>query len=378
MNLEEEERRKRAILDKLSSGPMRWNPTVIDDSQLEKQKMRGSGFEDIREDPTYASAQRDTLSRFGEIADKGYTVSEEAAMQRARSEANRDDASRRAAILQQMNMRGGGGGGAALAAQLASADSAAERESQAAADALAQGQQRSLSALQQRGAMARGMSQDEYTKQARSAQARDEMQRFNSGLTQAFQQNNMQAKNQAGQYNAGAANNWAMDTGKMNYDDAVQSQNRKIAEDAERKKAKAKRQSGIGSALGGIAGGIIGTTIAPGLGTAAGASAGAAVGQGLGDYFSDERMKKNVKPIEEMDIDEFMAALGPKKYKYKNDDIDQPMRLGVMAQDLEGSELGDDIVSDTDDGKMLDTQNLMGAILAAIKRLDNKKADREG
>ena len=378
MNLDEEERRKRQILERLSAGPQRWNPTVLDESELEKQKIRGSGFDNIQEDPAYASAQRDTLNRFGEIADKGYTVAEEAAMQRARSEANRDDASRRAAILQQMNMRGGGGGGAALAAQLASADSAAERESQAAADAMAQGQMRSLSALQQRGSMARGMSQDEYTKQARAAEAKDQMQKFNSGLTQAFQQGNMQAQNQAGQYNTGAGNQWTMDTSKMNYDDAVQTQNRKIYEDQERKKAKAKKQGGMGAMIGGIGGGIAGAYAGGPAGAASGASAGSQVGQSMGEYFSDERLKKQAEPISEMDIDDFMAALGPKKFRYKEEDESEPKHLGVMAQDLEDSELGEEIVNDTDDGKMLDTQNLLGAILAAIKRLDNKKADREG
>lgn len=378
MNLAEEERRKREILERLGKGPRTFTPVTLDETDLEDMRLQGSAYDEVTLDPSLRRVQMDAIDRFGEIADKGYTDAEAAAMQRARTEANRDDASRRASIAQQMQMRGGGGGGAELAMALQSADMAAERESQAAMDAAARGQQRGLEALRQRGAMAASLSDDEWQQKARAADARDQIQRFNSNLTQSFRQGNMQAQNQAGQWNAGAQNDWNWNTSKLGYDDAVQSQNRKIAEDQARKEAKRRKNAGMLGTAGAIAGGVIGTTIAPGLGTAAGATLGQSLGSGLGDVFSDERLKKNIGDLSPDDVDEFIASLQPKKFDYgfESREGSGPSRVGVIAQDVEENPIGSRVVKDTPDGKALDDDNLLGAILASLKRLDDKKRDK--
>jgi hypothetical protein len=51
-------------------------------------------------------------------------------------------------------------------------------------------------------------------------------------------------------------------------------------------------------------------------------------------------------------------------------------RVGVMAQDIEESPIGAVIVEETPHGKVLDTQNLIGAMLGSIKRLDEKKRNK--
>lgn len=437
-NLAAEEKRKRDILDRLARGPREWQPVTLDENDLQRMKLdEGSAFDDIKGDPALRAAQMEAIDRFGEIADKGYTVAEEAAMQRARTEANRDDASRRASILQQMQMRGGGGGGAELAMQLSSADSAAERESQAALDAAAKGQARGLEAMRQRGSMAASLSDDEWQQKARAAEARDQIQRFNSGLTQNFLQGRATAQNQAGQFNAGQQNQWGWNTAELDYNDAVQDQNRKIAEDQARKEAKRKKNSGMMGTVGAIAGGVIGTSVAPGLGTAAGATLGQQLGSGLGDVYSDKNLKKNIGEIPSHEIDAFIQGLHPKKFDYdfeswerpeakeepslldtilgelekardaktkanriadkmgvdmrmefanktkgavkslfQDDDEGEPSRVGVIAQDLEENPIGSRVVKDTPEGKALDDDNLLGAILASLKRLDEKKRDK--
>lgn len=421
-NLAAEEKRKREILDRLARGPREWQPVTLDENDLQRMKLdEGSAFDDIKGDPALRAAQMEAIDRFGEIADKGYTVAEEAAMQRARTEANRDDASRRASILQQMQMRGGGGGGAELAMQLSSADSAAERESQAALDAAAKGQARGLEAMRQRGSMAASLSDDEYQQKARAAEARDQIQKFNAGLTQNFLQGRATAQNQAGQWNAGQQNNWNWNTSELDYNDAVQAQNRKIAEEQDKRKRKQQQMSGMLSGAGAVAGGIIGSTVAPGVGTMGGAALGSAAGEGLASIFSDERAKENIKKVESTDIDDFLSSLSPKNFDYKaeikkaydahhdaqkralghevgmrmemarkvkkglgpvggflfgDNDGDEPSRVGVMAQDIEKTPMGERIVKEGPAGKELDEDNLLGAILASLKRLDEKKKDK--
>jgi hypothetical protein len=373
-NLAAEEKRKRDILDRLARGPREWTPVTLDENDLERMQLdERTAFDDIRTDPALRAAQMEAIDRFGEIADQGYTVAEEAAMQRARTEANRDDASRRASIRQQMQMRGGGGGGAELAMMLSSADSAAERESQAALDAAARGQARGLEAMRARGSMAASLSDDEYQQKARAAEARDQIQRFNAGLTQNFLQGRATAQNQAGQWNAGQQNSWNWNSSELDYNDAVQNQNRKIAEEQEKRKRKQQRMNGALGGIGAVAGGIIGSTVAPGVGTMGGAALGSAAGEGLASIFSDERGKENIERVEPEDIDEFLSSIAPKNFDYK---AGGKNRVGVMAQDIEQSPMGGRIVREGPAGKELDEDNLLGAILASLKRLEDKKRNK--
>lgn len=449
MNIDEELRRRKEILDRLKKGPQNWNPEQATAEDQINSRLSGTAFDQINRDPRLERDQMDTLSRLGDISRDGYTMEEAAAMARARSEANRDDASRRASILQQMRMRGGGGGGAELAAQLASADSAAERESQASMDAAANGQRRQLQALLQRGQMAGQMSRQNFDEQSRQAEARDRLNEFNARVSGEFAKNRIDNANRAGQWNAGQNNDWNMKTSEIDYTDATQDMNRKIAEEQERQKRKAQKRSGLGGALGGIAGGVIGGIYGGPMGAGAGASVGQAAGSAI---FSDERMKKDVDDADPNDFDDFIESIKPKNFNYKeglqeamrgdvqrdtsaamdraallrnmfggtrdvmkqgipqalNDlhianrikdekqqevssllspmailrklldkgPYNQPERVGVMAQDIEGTPVGAMVVHDTPMGKVLDTDNLMGAVLGSIKRLDDKKRDK--
>lgn len=97
---------------------------------------------------------------------------------------------------------------------------------------------------------------------------------------------------------------------------------------------------------------------------------------------SDERGKKNVKNGAK-DVDSFLNALAAKNYEYK--DASKPgtapgKRVGIMAQDLEQSDMGKTLVKNTPQGKMVDTVQGFGAVLAAqaelhkrIKALEGKK-----
>lgn len=92
---------------------------------------------------------------------------------------------------------------------------------------------------------------------------------------------------------------------------------------------------------------------------------------------SDERVKKDIKPGEH-DIKSFLDNLSAHSYEYKNPS--QPgaspgEHTGVMAQELEKSKVGSQMVMDTPNGKMVDYAKGLPAILAAQAEL-NKRLDK--
>lgn len=109
-----------------------------------------------------------------------------------------------------------------------------------------------------------------------------------------------------------------------------------------------------------------------GIGQVAAASS---MGGGKGTS-SDENMKKDIKPANAAkDLEAFVGAL--KSYDYKYKDTSKPgtsegKQTGVMAQDLEKSDIGKQAVIDTPEGKMVDYNKLMPAMLASIVELNKK------
>lgn len=104
---------------------------------------------------------------------------------------------------------------------------------------------------------------------------------------------------------------------------------------------------------------------------------------GAAALMSDERQKENVSDAK-ADTKKFLDALSAKSYNYKNANLPGAApgrRVGIMAQDLEKSEMGKALVQDGPDGvKRIDTVQGFGAVLAAqaelnkrLKALERKK-----
>ncbi len=114
---------------------------------------------------------------------------------------------------------------------------------------------------------------------------------------------------------------------------------------------------------------------APGiLGTALQAAGPIAAIAGM---LSDERQKTNISDARS-EIDEMLDALSPKSYEYKDEKYGKGRRAGIMAQDLERSEAGKQIVSETSIGKMLDVNKALSAALASSARLNERVRKLEG
>lgn len=96
---------------------------------------------------------------------------------------------------------------------------------------------------------------------------------------------------------------------------------------------------------------------------------------GLGTkLFSDARGKKGIRNADD-EARELVRAISAKSFSYKDADAPGAMdgeNLGILAQDLERSEAGRRIVSDTPHGKMVDKDKALMAALAALGSMDKR------
>lgn len=111
---------------------------------------------------------------------------------------------------------------------------------------------------------------------------------------------------------------------------------------------------------------------------------GSALSAGIGAFFSDVRLKHNIDEVSDDEIDNFLKHASPKMFDYDEEAVEEGAprgrQMGVMAQDLEKSEMGREMVEDTDEGKMVSGEQTIGALLAIaanqnkrIKKLEGEK-----
>jgi hypothetical protein len=92
---------------------------------------------------------------------------------------------------------------------------------------------------------------------------------------------------------------------------------------------------------------------------------------------SDKRSKKGISDISDNELDEFLSAVKPKTFDYKNPETSGTAggrRVGFMMQDVDDTKLGKAITRKTPDGKMAyDKENLNSIMLAALAREHQRK-----
>lgn len=96
----------------------------------------------------------------------------------------------------------------------------------------------------------------------------------------------------------------------------------------------------------------------------AASGAGMAAGAAL---FSDERLKEDITPVSQEDLNELREKVKAYKFKYKDKKHGSGEFVGVMAQELEQTRLGKNLVSYNQEGlRYIDTQKLMSLLLASL------------
>ena len=88
------------------------------------------------------------------------------------------------------------------------------------------------------------------------------------------------------------------------------------------------------------------------------------------NILSDIRAKTDVKPVRKIDVEEFLNGITGVKYRYKGKKDKQG---GVIAQDLEKSEMGKGMVHENEDGlKEIDANQLLGGIAASVGNINDR------
>lgn len=96
----------------------------------------------------------------------------------------------------------------------------------------------------------------------------------------------------------------------------------------------------------------------------------AAGGGGYLAAASDETLKADIEDGTQAIVD-FLNELVPKKFRYSEEN-DGESRVGIMAQDLEKSALGKQLVINAKHGKMVDVTQSIGALLAGQGNMNQR------
>lgn len=228
---------------------------------------------------------------------------------------------------------------------------------------------------------------------ALDAQLETEVSRFNAQQIQSANQFNVEARLRAmgmdDQYVAQMTQLWIQ---AENNRDQVQLEKLKIQ--LQQQAQANQKKGGFLSFLGGIFG-TVGTVLGGPIGRAIGGLVGGAISSAseptvnydidgnVGDangnpvVMSDERIKKDVRPVRPKDIDGFLRAVGKTQtWEYKDGG---GRKVGPMAQDMAADRLASGAVGKREDGAMnLDYQTLAALALAGVGRLNDRVEAVEG
>lgn len=106
---------------------------------------------------------------------------------------------------------------------------------------------------------------------------------------------------------------------------------------------------------------------------------GAIGGAASAGLMSDKNEKTDIKS-ESQKIDKFLESIKARSYEYKNPDKEgssKGKKFGIMAQDLEKSEVGKTMVQEKEGTKMVDIPSSMSAILASQARIAERLSELE-
>jgi len=339
------------------------HPLTLDVSDLQ---LAESALADIVVSPEVTSAQQDVLGRLEEVSQEGITAQERADLAKMRMDEKMTERGQREAILQQARERGIAGSGAELAAQLASQQSGADRGAQRGMDIAALAKQKALQALVSKGDLAGRMRGQEYQEKSEAARAADAIKQFNVAQQTSAREANIQREMEAAQQRQRIAEAQA------------QQETAQRAQAAEALKwrfgAEQQKAAGVSGQYGQAAQREAAESEAERQRKAQQQSAALAAAATIAASASDIRSKDNIEPVQPMDVNEFLNSLTPYKYDYKNPERHGEGRLGgLMAQDIERTEMGEGAVMEGPDGmKMVDNGKLVGALGASVAQIHER------
>lgn len=317
----------------------------------------------VETDPRLKADQMAALAQMAGIAQGNPSAADTAGFELARQNAAGNLQSQNAGVLNNMAQRGMAGSGAELIAKLKNNQAQAQQLSNQDMEQAQAMQQARMAALQGQSSMATNLRGQDYSEAANLANARDAIAKYNSSNAQNVQNTNVGAKNAAQATNLNNAQTVANNN--------TTTANQQAVFNSGAKQNAFQNQT----ALAGGKAGVYGQQAQNENQQQANNSAliGNLVGAGATAYAkSDERDKTNVSRADN-DIEDLLNKLKPYKFQYKNPGEDgEGARTSIMAQDLEKSGAGANLVKDTPHGKMVDTNQAAMLSLASVAHLNNK------
>ena len=201
-----------------------YNPTDLKSTQVGRSELGG-----IQSDPQGRVAEQQAMAELQKLADNGgLSLADMKAVNDIQQNLNQNAQARDKSLQNSYAARGQLGGGAQLAMELNQNQQAGQRANQEGESVAAQAQARALAAIKEKAGLGRQMSEDEYNKAAKAAEANDLIkqhnvqnsmqanQQNNQWLNQGFQNDLSKVAGQSGLIGQGVAN--AMNTGKQTSD----------------------------------------------------------------------------------------------------------------------------------------------------------------
>lgn len=159
-------------------------------------------LENVSLDPRLKKTQMDNLAMLEKIASSGgMTPEDKASLQLAMNKVEQDANARNQALLQQQEARGVGSSDMATAMRAQTAQSAANRASEAALTNQIEGRRRALEAMTGAGSLAANLEQADYGRQAALAQNLNAREQANVQARNDAQQRNIAEQNAAQRFN---------------------------------------------------------------------------------------------------------------------------------------------------------------------------------
>lgn len=326
---------------------------------LEAEALGSSRFEEISMDPRLDAINRAALEDVAGIAAAGGL---DAQTRLALEEGLGRVAGAEQARLQQLREDPTLGQGQKLALQAQAVQGAGQAARDVALQSAAQAQQARMAALGQQANLASGMQQQQLSLAGQKASAADAINQFNTQQRMGVQAQNLANRQRIAEAGAATRNQQEM------YNKGL------IQQQFQNQMAKA---TGQNQATQNLTNQYMGQAAAAQQAQQAqtGALLGAAGTIGAAALMSDINAKTN---IESFSSDEFLGKLKPYKYDYKNESDGKGKQAGVMAQDLENTEVGKQAVIDTSKGKMVDYNKLGPTMLSSLVELNERLKKIEG
>ena len=332
-------------------------PTLV--GELTAQELGRTELEGISLDPRLREAQFAALEQMSKRGAEGMTEEDRIVFRQFMDQAAAEDKSNQANILAGMQQRGMADSGTSLAAQLQAQQASSQAAQQRAAQMALASQQAKQNALMQTAQAAGQMEQQQFGRQSQVKSAQDVINQFNAANRQNVAQQNLGQKQRIAEQASAIRNQEQMF-------------NKNLAQQQfENEMRKAGGLSQASTNMAQMFAGQAAQQAAANQAVTGALMQGGATAFAASDIKSKEDIKKASPKQIKSELDKLLSKLEPYIYKYKNQEKHgKGKRLGIMAQDLEKSEMGEDMVGEDSEGvKNVDIGQVATSALAAAKNL---------